>query len=280
MTSTHPGPPRMPLAEHLDEARRRIIRIGVALTLAVIFAYLCSDQVLDVLRAPVEDIAESRNAAMNYDSITGAFDLKLKIAIFGGVILSSPVWLYQIFAYTAPALTRREKRYAFGSLTAVLPLFAAGCTIGVLIFPRIVELLTGFIPPEDATLLQASYYFDFVLKLVLASGLAFTLPAFVVILNFIGVLPAKVIAKSWRGCVVFITVFSALVTPAADLLSMFLIAISMGILFAVSLCIVWMHDRRKHRRLAAQRLPETSCAVDGADMTNQEGTVRNVRSDV
>ena len=280
MTSTHPGPPRMPLAEHLDEARRRIIRIGVALTLAVIFAYLCSDQVLDVLRAPVEDIAESRNAAMNYDSITGAFDLKLKIAIFGGVILSSPVWLYQIFAYTAPALTRRERRYAFGSLTAVLPLFAAGCTIGVLIFPRIVELLTGFIPAEDATLLQASYYFDFVLKLVLAAGLAFTLPAFVVILNFIGVLPAKVIAKSWRGCVVFITVFSALVTPAADILSMFLIAISMGILFAVSLCIVWMHDRRKHRRLAAQRLPETSCAVDGADTSNQEGTVRNVRSDV
>ena len=280
MTSTRPGPHRMPLAEHLDEARRRIIRIGVALTLAVIFAYLCSDQVLDVLRAPVEDIAESRNAAMNYDSITGAFDLKLKIAIFGGVILSSPVWLYQIFAYTAPALTRREKRYAFGSLTAVLPLFAAGCTIGVLIFPRIVELLTGFIPPEDATLLQASYYFDFVLKLVLASGLAFTLPAFVVILNFIGVLPAKVIAKSWRGCVVFITVFSALVTPAADLLSMFLIAISMGILFAVSLFIVWMHDRRKHRRLAARSLPETSCAVDGADTSNQEGTVRNVRSDV
>lgn len=231
--------------------------MALAFAAAMITAYLLSDRFLDVLRAPVLQIAGTRNAALNYDSITGAFDLKLKIALYTGIALSSPVWLYHLLAFAAPALTRREKRYIFGFLTAILPLFVAGCGAGVFIFPRMVELLTGFASPEDSTLLQASYYFDFVLKLVLAAGIAFTLPVFLVMLNFMGVLSAKHLARSWRGALIGIVIFSALVTPAADLLSMFLIAVPMFALFGVSLLIAWLHDRRMNRRLAGS-LPDNS----------------------
>ncbi|MDN5721343.1 twin-arginine translocase subunit TatC, partial [Corynebacterium sp.] len=96
MTSATAGPAGMPLSGHLLEGRRRLTRVAAALVVAAVIAYLLSDQVLEVLRAPVVDIAQTRAAAINYDSITGAFDLKLRIA------LSSPVWLYQILAYVAP----------------------------------------------------------------------------------------------------------------------------------------------------------------------------------
>lgn len=235
---------KMPLSAHLREARRRAVRAAVALLIGTVIGYLTSDLVMDVLRAPITELAASRSASLNYDSVTGAFDLKLRIALFGGIALASPVWLYQILAYVAPALTGREKRHAFGFLAAVIPLFVAGCAAGVAVFPRIVELLAGFAFADDSTLLQASYYFDFVLKLVLAAGVAFTFPAFIVLLNVLGVLPARTVARSWRGITVSIVVFSALVTPSADLLSMFLIAVPMAVLFGVSLGIAWIHDRR------------------------------------
>ncbi|MGP5929763.1 twin-arginine translocase subunit TatC [Corynebacterium glyciniphilum] len=243
MTTATARPATMPVAGHLREGRRRIIRVAAALAVAMVIAYLMSDQVLEVLRAPVVEIAQTRAASINYDSITGAFDLKLRIALYGGIAVSSPVWLYQLLAYIAPALSRHEKRYTFGFLAAVIPLFTAGCVAGVAVFPRIVELLAGFASTEDSTLLQASYYLDFVMKLVLAAGIAFTLPAFIVVLNVMGLLPAATLARSWRGITISIVVFSALVTPAADLLSMFLIAVPMAVLFGLALFIAWIHDR-------------------------------------
>jgi len=115
-----------------------------------------------------------------------------------------------------------------------------------------VELLASFASAEDSTLLQASYYFDFVLKLVLASGAAFALPVFLVVLNTMGILPARTIAHSWRIAVIGIVIFSALVTPAADLMSMFLLVVPMVLLYLMALGISWIHDRRKDRRLAAE----------------------------
>ncbi|WP_297006827.1 twin-arginine translocase subunit TatC, partial [uncultured Corynebacterium sp.] len=227
--------PLMPLSGHLREAKKRVTRSALAFAVAAVVAYLASDAALDVLRAPVTAIAETRNASINYDSITGAFDLKLTIALYGGIALSSPVWIYQLVAYIFPALTRREKKYTFGVLAGVLPLFTVGCAVGVLIFPRMVGLLTSFASDEDSTLLQASHYFDFVLKLVLAAGVAFTLPAFLVVLNALGVLPARTIARSWRGAVIGIVIFSALVTPAADLMSMFILAVPMVLLYLIAL---------------------------------------------
>ncbi|MFT4265127.1 MAG: twin-arginine translocase subunit TatC [Nocardioides sp.] len=235
----------MPLGDHLREARTRGTRAAVALALAVLVGFLVSGQVLDLLRAPIEEIAESRSASLNYDTITGAFDLKLKIALFAGIVLSSPFWLLELFAFVTPGLTRRERRYTYGFVAAAFPLFLAGCAFGFLLFPHMVEMLAGFSSDEDSTILTATYYVDFVLKIILAIGIAFVLPVFVVVLNLVGVLPAATLRRSWRVVVVVIVLFSALVTPAADVLSMFLVAAPMALLFGLAMLIAHVHDSRK-----------------------------------
>lgn len=245
------APVGAPLSSHLREARTRALRAAVALLVGVVAGYLLSDQIMELVRAPITALAASREASLNYDSITGAFDLKLRIALYAGVALSSPVWMYELLAFLAPGLTHREKRYTFGFVAASVPLFAGGCLAGFLLFPHMVELLASFASTEDSTLLQASYYVDFILKIVLATGVAFVLPVFVVMLNLLGVLSARAIAGSWRIVVVAIVLFSAMVTPAADVLSMFLIAVPMAALFLAALFIAWLHDRALRRRTAA-----------------------------
>lgn len=239
---------KLPLSAHLREARTRAVRAAVALLIGTVVGYFTSDLVMDVLRAPITDLAASRSASLNYDSVTGAFDLQLRIAVYSGIILSSPVWLGEIFGFLTPGLTAKEKKYTFGFLGAALPLFVVGCLTGLYVFPRMVEVLTSFASSEDSTILQASYYFDFVFKIVIATGIAFVLPVFLVVLNFIGLLSARSIAKAWRVSIVGIVVFAALVTPAADVLSMFFVAAPMVLLFLAALAIAWLHDRTRGYR--------------------------------
>ncbi|WP_322410681.1 twin-arginine translocase subunit TatC [Microbacterium invictum] len=253
----------MPLGSHVSEARRRAVRAAVALTIGMIAGFVFSDQVIDVLRAPIEVLAESRDASLNYDSVTGAFELKLKIALFAGVVLSSPIWIFELFGFVSPGLTRRERRLTVGFSFAALALFATGSVTGFLLFPHMVELLASFASAEDSTILNAAYYVDFVMKIVVATGIAFTLPVFMVLLNALGLVSARTLLRSWRLIVVAIVVFSALVTPAADVLSMFLIAVPMAALFAGALLITHLHDRRAARRASAAGLPDPVATPSG-----------------
>jgi sec-independent protein translocase protein TatC len=234
----------MPLAAHAREARRRAIRAAVSLLVGIAIGFARSGQILDILRAPVEELALTRQASLNFETVTGAFDLELKIALFTGVIVSSPVWLRELFAYLTPGMTRREKKYFYGFSAAAAPLFVAGCVFGFAIFPRMVSVLAGFSSDQDSTILNASYYVDFVMKIVLATGIAFVLPALLVMLNCLGILSARRLRSSWRISVVAIALFSALVTPAADVLSMFLVAVPMATLFGAAIVITEVHDRR------------------------------------
>lgn len=256
MTSAAVAPGVMPLAEHLLEARRRAVRAAAALAVGAILGYALSDHILGVLRLPITELAASRNASLNYDSVTSAFNLRLRISVLAGVVLSSPVWLAQLLGFLAPGLTRKERRYSYGFLAAAVPLFLAGALTGLQLFPHMVEVLTSFGSAEDSTLLQASYYFDFVMKVVLATGIAFVLPAVIVVLNLLGVMPARSLIKSWRISVVSIVVFSAMATPAADVLAMFLVALPMTGLFLGAVTIAWIHDRAVSRRQLKASSPE------------------------
>ena len=238
----------MSLGEHLLELRKRLFISGVALLVGAVGGWLLTEFVWDALREPISRIAEARNATINYPGITTAFDIRLQLAVTIGLVIASPVWLYQIFAFLVPGLTAKEKRYTYGFFFSAIPLFLGGCAAGWFVLPHIVELMAGFVPEEDASIVDAKIYFDFVLKLVIATGVAFVLPVFLVILNFIGVMSAASILKGWRIAILVITLFTAIVTPAADVLSMFLLAIPMVALYFAAAGVAYLHDRRAAAR--------------------------------
>lgn len=245
---------KMSLGEHLIELRKRLLIAGIAIVIALVIGWFLRLWVWDFLRQPVYDIAEQqgREAAINYGDVTSAFDLQVQIALFLAVLIASPVWLYQIWAFLAPGLTKKEKRYALGFIGTAVPLFLAGVAAGWMVFPNIVRLLTSFAPSEDQALLTARPYLDLAIKLMLAVGVGFVVPVFIVLLNFVGVLSAKSIIKSWRVALLCIVLFAGITTPAADLLSMFLLSVPLAILYFLAAGIAYLHDKRAAKRLAAE----------------------------
>ena len=243
---------RMSLGEHLLELRRRLGIIGLSIIIAAIGGWFLADPVWWALSEPVLQIAKERdrNAEINYTTVTEAFDTKIAIAMVLGIVIAAPVWLYQVWAYLMPALMKNEKKIAIGFLSAAIPLFLSGVVLGWLVLPNIVVLMTSFAPTQTATLLTARVYLDFALKLVIAVGVGFVLPVFLVVLNFVGVLSAKGIIGGWRWAVIIIALFTALATPPADVVSMVILAVPMVFLYFLAAGIAWINDRRVERRNA------------------------------
>ncbi len=254
-TAKRSAPPegRMPLRAHLRELRKRLVISAIGIVAGMVIGWFTAGWVWDQLRAPIEVIrnADGRNASINYPDITSAFDLNLQIAFTVGLVVSSPVWLYQIWAFLAPGLTGNEKRYSLGFILSAIPLFLAGCYAGWFVFPHIVQLMTGFAPQQDSALIEARSYLDFVLKLVVVVGVAFVIPVFLVLLDFAGIISGHSIIRSWRIALLCIILFTAIATPSADILSMFLLAVPMVILYFASAGVALLHDRRKAKREAA-----------------------------
>ena len=240
----------MPLIEHLLELRKRLMWAAVSILIGGVAGWFISELVLKVLTGPLQQVG-GRPAQINFPSVTSAFDVRFEIAIIVGVVIASPVWLYQIFAFLTPAFTRQEKKYVFGFFFTAVPLFLAGCAAGAFVIPHIVGMMVSFAPGGTSSLLDGKGYLDFALRLLLVVGIAFVLPVFLVLLNFAGVLQGRTILKSWRIAILAVTIFTAVATPSADIISMIMLAIPMIVLYFVAVGVALLHDRRKARRDAA-----------------------------
>lgn len=241
----------MSLGAHLVELRKRLTIAGVSVVVAAIPAWWLVDPIWAALSAPVlarAEVDENVEASLAYTTIGEAFDTRLFIMIVVGIVASSPIWLYQLWAFVVPAMRKTEKRYAVAFLSATAPLFIGGCLAAWFVFPNIVILLTGFAFEESATLLGARTYLDFALKFILAIGVGFIFPVVLVALNFARVITGAGILAAWRWAIVGVATFTALATPAADVLSMVLLAIPMIGLYFIAAAIAVLHDKRVAKR--------------------------------
>lgn len=246
---------RMSLGQHLIELRKRLFISAIAIVVGAGLGWWLTDLfVWDAIQEPVQRVAEAQGSdtAIIFPTISSGFDLLLQIAFTLGVVISSPVWLYQIFAFLVPGLNQRERRFTFAFFATAIPLFFAGCAAGWFVLPNIVKLMTSFVPEGALSLLTAKEYIDFVLKLVVAIGIAFVVPVFIVLLNAAGILSAAAIIKSWRVAILVIVLFTAIATPSADVVSMFMLAIPMIALYFAAWFIAHLHDRRVERRNARE----------------------------
>jgi sec-independent protein translocase protein TatC len=244
----------MSLGQHLVELRKRLMIAAAALIIGMVIAFFISDPVIDALTEPIRIVAANRDTtlvALNFESVTSGFDLRMRIAFAIGILLSAPIWLWQIWSFVVPGLTRTELRYTVGFMAAAIPLFFGGCVLGVFVMPHIIEIMATFVPEQGAQFFTASTYYDFVFKLLIVFGVAFVLPVFLVALNLAGVMSGMAILKGWRIAIVIATVFAALATPAADVVSMLMLGGILVVLFFAAAGVSLLFDRRKRKREAS-----------------------------
>lgn len=244
----------MSLGEHLVELRKRFIIAAIALVVGMAVSFFLTESIIWAMSEPIRIVAEQRGedadaiVQLMYSTITGPFDMRLRIAFAVGIILSAPVWLWQLWAFLMPGLTRKEIRYTIGFVAAAVPLFFAGCYVGWLVMPHIVEIMASFSPEGSANLYEGKYYYDFVFKLLIVVGVSFILPVFLVALNLAGIMSGKAILKGWRVAILVAVVFAGLATPAADVVSMLLLAGILIVLFFAAAGISLLFDRRRRKR--------------------------------
>jgi sec-independent protein translocase protein TatC len=260
---------RMGLGGHLRELRNRLFWSSLFIVAGTVVGWLIFEQVFDLLQAPIVHYAQTHhsNTTINFGSVTGAFDLRMQTSIFLGVLLSSPFWLSNLWAFITPGLKKHERRYTITFLGAAVPLFFAGCWLAWTSLPYFISSLIGFTPTGAANVINANEYVLFTIRVLLVFGSAFVLPVILVLLNFIGVLSAKSIMKSWRLAVFIIAIVAALATPVSDPMSMLLVMVPMALLYFVAAGLAWLHDRRAYKKAKALGidLKEFENLVDESD---------------
>jgi sec-independent protein translocase protein TatC len=251
---------KMPLLDHLREFRKRIVWASIAVAAGSAVGWIFYDQIITTLAQPVCDLKTAQATgsdscgALYINGVLGPLNLQIKVAILTGVIISAPIWLYQLWAFIAPALHRREKRNSVFFLIAATPFFAAGAFLGYAILPIAVEVLFGFTPDALNNLIKFDDYLDFVMRAILLFGIAFELPVFLVTFNLIGFLSGAAILKPWRIWVFCIVLFVAGFTPSADPLSMMALALPLIALYAMAGGIALLNDRRRDRKSRDQEI--------------------------
>ena len=245
---------RMPLMEHLRELRRRIFLSSIVILIGSTVGFYLYRPIIDLLAKPVCDLNSSSEeiggncGTLTINGILGPLNLQLKVAILSGIILTAPFWLYQLWAFIAPALHRRERRKALGFILSATPFFFAGAYLGYITLPVAVKFLLGLTPDTLVNLVNFDNYLEFVLRIILVFALAFELPVFLVTFNLIGFLSGRAILKPWRGWIFGICLFVAGVSPSADPISLLTLALPLIGFYFLSGGFAVLNDRRRAKK--------------------------------
>ena len=249
---------RMPLRAHLVELRKRVGLVAIGLVVGGVVGWIIYPTVFAILQAPVVQLnkGEGRLIALNFSGVVSAFDMQLKVSLFVGVLISSPWWVYQLWAFITPGLTRRERLITVGFLGAAVPLFLTGAFLAWWLLPKAVGVLTGFTPVDSTNLISAQEYLTFVMRMVLAFGAGFLLPVIMVMLTKVGIVEGRTWFGGWRVAVLLSFAFGAIATPTGDAISMLVLAIPIVALYFIAVGVTIRIDKRAAKRAAAEDLAQ------------------------
>jgi sec-independent protein translocase protein TatC len=241
----------MTLIEHLRELRNRVIKAVLAILAATIVSFFFYDQLFDLLTRPftttIDDIAEEENlnASLTLTKVSDPFTLQLKTCLVAGIVIASPFWLFQIWAFIVPGLHPRERRWTRIFAAIAGPLFMLGVAVGYYVLPKGLSILLSFTPADVSNLIEVSSYFSFILRMLLVFGVSFEIPMFVVLLNLAGVVSGRALGRARAWIVLGTFIFAAVATPSTDPISMLFLALPMTVLFLLSEGIARIIDRRR-----------------------------------
>jgi len=229
-----PSPDAMTLAEHLGELRRRLVISAIAFVIAGTFAAIFYNQMLHWLQRPYCQI-NPRNCFLYVTSPLDGLSLRVKMAAFGGLVLASPVILFQVWRFITPGLRTREKQYAIPFVLAAVVLFVAGCAVAYLTLPHALGFLKAVGGEQLKLIYNPISYLGLVLVMMLLFGLTFEFPVVLVALQLVRVVTPAQLLHFWRYSVIGITLVAAIFTPSSDPFSMLALAVPLVVFYFLAI---------------------------------------------
>ncbi|MET8564148.1 twin-arginine translocase subunit TatC [Streptomyces flaveolus] len=268
---------RMPLADHLRELRNRLAKAMLAVVVVTVVAAFFYNDIINFLTRPIldsigcpETFAELAKASgkhqcaeITINGLLAPFTLALQVSLMAGVVLASPIWLYQLWAFVAPGLHRHEKKYAYAFVFTGAPLFFGGAFFAYKVLPTTAKVLIDFTPSGSIrNFLPLDDLLQLVTRMVVVFGLSFELPLLLIMLNLTGVLTGRRMLGWWRAMILGITVFAAVATPSTDPLSMLALAGPIWVLYFGAVAFSLLNDKRRRRREAAGPADDEASELD------------------
>ncbi|MGL5810076.1 MAG: twin-arginine translocase subunit TatC [Nocardioides sp.] len=240
---------RMALSDHFRELRGRLLTSVTVMAIAMIVALFFFDELNEILLNPYQ-IARDQlpgdvKSELTVSGLSGGILLYLKLCGAAALIATSPVWLYQLWAFILPGLHANERKWSRVFVAIAGPLFLLGVAIGYYTLPKGIEILVNFTPEGTTNLIDNAGYVGFFIRTLLVFGIAFEIPVFVLLLNLAGVVSGKTLGAYRSWIIVGTFIFAAVATPQVDPFSMLFLAVPMVLLFGISEVIARLLDRRK-----------------------------------
>jgi sec-independent protein translocase protein TatC len=240
----------MTLTEHLAELRVRIIRSALAVAVGMVLIIAFYDQVLDFLLEPYVDLCDRKpqdfcDPDLAVFSPTEGLATRVRVGLYGGIVLALPVILWQVWRFIVPALNKQEKKWAVPVVATSVLLFAAGGALAYFTIGQALEFLIGWSGSDVNQIYSVQSYVSLIGLMIFAFGLGFLLPVFVFGLQALGVVTPRRLLKSWRIALVAIAVISAVITPSGDPVTMGMLGLPMVALYFMAILLGWLIVRRR-----------------------------------
>ncbi len=244
-------PPTMPVMDHLSELRRRLVVSATTFFVASLVAFFVFAPILDLLLRPLCAIDPERlgpqGCRLVIQSPLEGFLVRLKVTAMVGIVVSAPVWLYQLWAFIVPGLTDRERRYSVPFMLSTVTLFLIGTMVAYLTLPTGLSLLVQLGGDDLVPFFRAEEYLNFAGLMLIGFGLTFQLPLFLYFLGLVGVVSVEQLRHHRRLAVVAIVALSAVVTPSQDPYTLFALALPLYMFYELAIGLLVLRRRRKSK---------------------------------
>ncbi len=236
---------KMPFTSHLDELRKRLVRILIAVGIGFGACWFVREWLFQIITAPLVRVLP-QNSYMIYTSLPEAFFNYMKISFYASLFLTSPFTLYQLWKFVSPGLYQKEKKYVAPFVISSTILFVGGVLFGYYLalppaYSFFVEFSSDFLKP----MFSLKEYLSLSLKLLLVFGLSFELPVFIFFMAKIGIVSSKTLAKQRRYAILIIFIAAAVLTPSPDAITQIIMAIPLMILYEFSIFIAKFAEKKR-----------------------------------
>ena len=244
----------MTLVEHLGELRKRLVYSLVAFVVVSITAFFFYNAILDVLVRPLCSLDARylgpQGCDLIFTKVTGGFLFRMKVTALTGMIFTSPLWLYQLWAFITPGLTQKERRYALPFTLVSVLLFGVGCVVAYLSLETGLRLLLSIGGESLVAFLDAERYLSFVGLMTLGFGVMFELPVLLFFLGLVGVVSVAQLKKQRKVALVSIVALAAVVTPSQDPYTLLALAVPLYVLYEATILLLGVVERRRAKAAA------------------------------